>query len=99
MVRDEGAACVPYPSNKIWEILHSVGHHPVLHDAPDMCLPPLHVALDREHNSVCSCPSPDLSDDPDAENHKWSGGLSVAEGDRLATFSQECVSDASSVSS
>lgn len=80
MVRDEGAACVPRPLNETWENLHSVDHHPVLHDALDMCLPPLHVASDREHNSVCSFSSPDLSDDSDAENHKWSGGLSVAEG-------------------
>ena len=99
MARDEGATCVPRPSNETWESLHSIYHHPILHDALDMCLPPLHVEPDRGHNSVLSCSSPDLSDDPDSENHKWSGGLSVAEGDRLATYSQEWVSDASSVSS
>ena len=81
VVRDEGAACVPRPLNETWENLHSVDHHPVLHDALDMGLPPLHAASDREHNSVCSFSSPDLSDDSDAENHKWSGGLSVAEGE------------------
>ncbi len=39
------------------------------------------IAQDREHNFVCTCSSPALLGDRESENHKWSGGLLVVEGD------------------
>lgn len=77
MARDEGASCCACPSSEARQSLQSIDHHAVLHDALDICLPLLRVALEKEHNSLYSCSSPELLHNLGGENHKWSGGLSV----------------------